>query len=88
MLIMTDTKEIVYDYKKKDFFYVPGKGHDNWVSSNLRQYCVHLLIKVPPKIAISVLMGTLKGKSAMRVFNQFQELKQRPYWGNHFWAEG
>ena len=33
-------------------------------------------------------MGTLKGKSAMRVFNQFPELKQRPYWGNHFWAEG
>ena len=33
-------------------------------------------------------MGTLKGKSAIRVFNKFPELKQRPYWGNHFWAAG
>jgi putative transposase len=49
---------------------------------------VHLLIKVPPKIAISKLMGVLKGKTAIRVFNKFPELKERPYWGNHFWAEG
>ena len=49
---------------------------------------VHLLIKVPPKIAISKLMGVLKGKTAIRVFNKFPELKKRPYWGNHFWAEG
>ncbi len=49
---------------------------------------VHLLIKVPPKISISSLMGVMKGKSAIRVFNKFPELKQRPYWGNHFWASG
>ena len=49
---------------------------------------VHLLIKVPPKIAISKLMGVLKGKTAIRVFNKFPKLKERPYWGNHFWAEG
>jgi len=49
---------------------------------------VHLLIKVPPKVSISLLMGVMKGKSAIRVFSKFPELKQRPYWGNHFWAEG
>ena len=58
------------------------------VELNIQEDHVHLLIKVPPKITISVLMGTLKGKTAMRVFNKFPELKQRPYWGNHFWAEG
>ena len=41
---------------------------------------VHLLIKVPPKIAISRLMGVLKGKTAIRVFNKFPKLKKRPYW--------
>jgi len=30
----------------------------------------------------------MKEKSAIRVFSQFPELKQRPYWENHFWAEG
>ena len=58
------------------------------VELNIQVDHVHLLIKVPPKISISSLMGVMKGKSAIRVFSKFPELKQRPYWGNHFWAEG
>ena len=49
---------------------------------------VHLLIMVPPKVSISELMGTLKGRTAVRVFNKFKELKNKPYWGNKFWARG
>jgi putative transposase len=49
---------------------------------------VHLLIMVPPKVSISELMGTLKGRTAIRVFNKFKELKNKPYWGNKFWARG
>ena len=49
---------------------------------------VHLLIMVPPKLSISELMGTLKGRTAIRVFNKFKELKNKPYWGNKFWARG
>jgi putative transposase len=33
-------------------------------------------------------VGTIKGRTAIRVLNQFRELKQKPYWGNHFWARG
>ena len=58
------------------------------VELNIQVDHVHLLIKVPPKVSISLLMGVMKGKSAIRVFSKFPELKQRPYWGNHFWAEG
>jgi putative transposase len=58
------------------------------VELNIQADHVHLLIKVPPKVSISLLMGVMKGKSAIRVFSKFPELKQRPYWGNHFWAEG
>ena len=49
---------------------------------------VHLLVKVPPKVSISQLMGRVKGKSALRVFTRFPYLRQKPYWGNHFWAKG
>jgi putative transposase len=49
---------------------------------------VHLLIEVSPKVSISALMGTLKGKSTLRIFSKFPYLKQRPYWGNHFWSKG
>ncbi|MCF6249698.1 MAG: IS200/IS605 family transposase [Methylococcaceae bacterium] len=58
------------------------------VELNIQADHVHLLIKVPPKVSISSLMGVMKGKSAIRLFSKFPELKQRPYWGNHFWASG
>ena len=58
------------------------------VELNVQVDHVHLLIKVPPKVSISSLMGVMKGKSAIKVFSKFPELKQRPYWGNHFWAVG
>ena len=49
---------------------------------------VHLLAMVPPKVSISAYVGTLKGRTAIRVFNKFRHLKRKPYWGNHFWARG
>jgi len=49
---------------------------------------VHLLMMVPPKESISGIVGTLKGRTAIRVFNKFKNLKNRPYWGNHFWSKG
>ena len=49
------------------------------VELNVQVDHVHLLIKIPPKVSISSLMGVMKGKSAIRVFSKFPELKQRPY---------
>lgn len=55
---------------------------------NIQKDHVHLLVMVPPKVSISKLMGTLKGRTAIRIFKKFQYLKNKPYWGNHFWAPG
>ncbi|MCF6347594.1 MAG: IS200/IS605 family transposase [Flavobacteriaceae bacterium] len=55
---------------------------------NVQEDHVHLLISVPPKVSISKLMGVLKGKIAIKLFNSYPILKQKPYWGNHFWARG
>ena len=49
---------------------------------------VHLLVMIPPKVSVSDYCGMVKGRSAIRVFNKFKKLKQRPYLGNHFWTEG
>ena len=49
---------------------------------------VHLLVMIPPKVSISGFVGTVKGRTAIRVLNKFRELKQKPYWGNHFWSRG
>jgi len=58
------------------------------VELNVQEDHVHLLVKVPPKVSISKLMGIVKGKTALQIFRQFSYLKDRPYWGNHFWAKG
>ena len=55
---------------------------------NVQEDHVHLLVLIPPKISVSDLVGTLKGRTAIRVFNKFKYLKEKPYWGNHFWAKG
>ena len=58
------------------------------IEMNVQVDHVHLLLKVPPRLSISELMGVLKGRTAIRLFNIFPSLRKRPYWGNHFWAKG
>ena len=58
------------------------------VELNVQIDHVHLLVMVPPKVSVSDFVGTVKGRTAIRVFNKFRELKRRPYWGNRFWARG
>jgi len=55
---------------------------------NVQPDHIHLLVSVPPRISISKLMGTLKGKTAIKLFKSYPDLKRKPYWGNHFWARG
>lgn len=49
---------------------------------------VHLLVLIPPKVSVSTFVGVVKGKTAIHLFRKFPQLRQKPYWGNHFWAEG
>ncbi len=65
-----------------------GQSGCRIVELNVQVDHVHMLIKVPPKVSISTLMGTVKGRTAIRVFRRFPSLKKKPYWGNHFWARG
>ncbi len=58
------------------------------IELNIQSDHVHLLVSMPPKESVSKLLGTVKGKTAIQVFRQFPHLKQKPYWGNHFWARG
>jgi putative transposase len=33
-------------------------------------------------------MGTLKGKLAIKLFKGYPKIKEKPYWGSHFWSRG
>jgi len=55
---------------------------------NIQKDHIHLVVSIPPKLSISACMGILKGKTAMKLFKSYPQLKKKPYWGNHFWAPG
>jgi putative transposase len=48
---------------------------------------VHMLIAIPPKYAVSQVIGFLKGKSAIHLARTYGERK-RNFVGEHFWARG
>jgi len=48
---------------------------------------VHMLLMIPPKFSVAHTVGFLKGKSAIRIFRDYVQLK-RNFTGRHFWARG
>ena len=48
---------------------------------------VHLLVSVPPNLAVSELGKRLKGRSSRLMLEEFGELR-KVYWGRHLWARG
>jgi putative transposase len=49
---------------------------------------VHLVVSIPPKVSISELLGILKGKTAIKLLKSYPGMREKPYWGSHFWSRG
>ena len=48
---------------------------------------LHLCLSIPPKYSVAGMIGYLKGKSSMIIFERFSKLKKN-FKGHHFWARG
>ena len=48
---------------------------------------IHMLISILPKYSVSQIMGYLKGKSSLMIFDRHANLKYK-YGNRHFWARG
>ena len=48
---------------------------------------VHIVLCIPPKYAVSEVIGTIKGRVAIRLFKHVPDLRER-YWGRSFWSRG
>lgn len=48
---------------------------------------VHMLVEIPPKISIASFMGYIKGKSTLRIFDKYANLKYK-YGRRQFWCIG
>ena len=84
-------RKLIYDKIKVDIGYI------------LRQLCerkgieiieaeacpdhIHMLIRIPPKYSVSQIMGYLKGKSSLMIFERHANLKYK-YGNRNFWCRG
>ena len=48
---------------------------------------VHMLVRIPPKYLVSQIVGYLKGKSSLTIFDRHANLKYK-YGNRHFWYRG
>ena len=48
---------------------------------------IHLYVKIPPKYSVSEVMGYLKGKSSLMIFDRYANLRYK-YGNRHFWCRG
>ena len=48
---------------------------------------IHMLIAIPPKYSVAQIMGYLKGKSSLMIFDRHANLKYK-YCNRHFWCRG
>ena len=59
----------------------------NIVEAELCPDHIHMLVEIPPKYSVSQIVGYLKGKSSLMIFDKFANLKYR-YGNRHFWCRG
>lgn len=64
-----------------------GHKESKIVEGHLMSDHVHLCISIPPKYAVSNVVGYIKGKSAIQIARQFGG-RQRNFTGENFWARG
>ena len=48
---------------------------------------IHMLVSIPPKYSIAQIMGYLKGKSSLMIFEKYANMKYK-YGNRHFWCRG
>ena len=57
------------------------------IEMNVQSDHIHLVVWIPPKYAVSAVMGYLKGKLAIRIFQRYEKLGKQ-FWGRHLWGRG
>ena len=48
---------------------------------------IHMLVSIPPKYSVSQIMGYLKGKSSLMIFEKYANMKYK-YGNRYFWCRG
>ena len=57
------------------------------IEMNVQSDHIHLVVWIPPKYAVSAVMGYLTGKLAIRLLQRYERLGKQ-FWGRHVWGRG
>ena len=84
-------RKVIYNQYKKDLAEIlhdlcAYKGVEI-IEGNCMPDHVHLLLSIPPKMSVSNVMGYLKGKSSLMIFERHANLKYK-FGNRNFWATG
>ncbi|HDT9051381.1 TPA: IS200/IS605 family transposase [Staphylococcus pseudintermedius] len=84
-------RQIIYGKLKRDIGLIlrqlcERKGVEIIEAEACKDY-IHMLVSIPPKLSVSQLIGYLKGKSSLMIFDRHVHLKYR-YGDRKFWCKG
>ena len=84
-------RQVIYRGIKTDIGFILRKLCDQKgveiIEANACPDHIHMLISIPPKYSVSQIMGFLKGKSSLMIFDRHANLKYK-YGNRHFWSRG
>jgi putative transposase len=84
-------RQVIYGKLKKDIGKILRELCDRKgieiIEAELCPDHVHMLVRIPPKLSVSQVMGYLKGKSSLIIFDRHANLKYK-YGSRHFWYRG
>jgi len=84
-------RQVIYRQLRKDIGSILrelcSRKRINIIEAALCPDHIHMLVETPPKYSISQIMGYLKGKSSLIIFDRHANLKYK-YGNRHFWCRG
>ena len=84
-------RKVIYNQIRSDIGEILGKLCEykgiEIIEGHLMPDHVHVLLAIPPKYSVASVMGYLKGKSSLMIFDRHANLKYK-YGNRHFWARG
>jgi putative transposase len=81
-------KDEVAEYSKQQIYILcHQKELVELMELSIQDDHIHVVMSIPPKYSVSSVMGYLKGKLSLRLFQRYERIGKR-YWGRHLWTRG
>jgi len=76
------------EYAKQQLYFLSRqKDLVEIMELNIQNDHIHMVASIPPKYSISSMMGFLKGKISMNLFQRYERMGKK-FWGRHLWSRG